>query len=171
MKTPAKRKYSAAEKRSNIARLAKALLTRRFKTGFDMKQYSTRSEPDYPVLPSQVKNECGTSCCAAGHAVFVFKDNDPNESWGQYITRILSKSFSPGWKFLFHRNWPDSKPQFAARAYLYLSRKGRVPKDWTYESEYPVPKPKDFDAFILPDPAAPAPAKKVARKLGLRITR
>lgn len=137
---------------SNIARLAKALLTESFKVGFDMDDFAIKLGPAAYLLPSQVRNVCGTTCCALGHAPLALPDERPgrDESWESYGDRLFCISGSESWDFLFDKRWPDDKRQFAARA-IHLLR-GKSTEFIDGSETYPVPKPASFDKFIVGKP-------------------
>jgi len=132
--------------RSNIATLAKGLMTRRLKTGFRMYRFSTHANP------SLVKNRCGTTCCAAGHGPILVTPAESWESWHNYTARVFGMYAGDdtgrfGW--LFGNRWPADKKQFAARAYHYL-KTGRFPINHAFKLVLPVPDPSEFDRWIIP---------------------
>jgi hypothetical protein len=154
MTTP--RQYTDEERRSNLARLAKALLSRKFKVSFEMDCFAFNPHSKVVPAPFEVANICGTSCCALGHAPFVINDVNDGERWMQYSNRTMPMRAGGGadsrdWDFLFGQYWPDDKKQFAARAFLYLTE--GTPDDFDEdcygEDEYTVVGPKRFDQFII----------------------
>lgn len=154
--------FTAEEQRSNLARLAKALLTQTFPVEFNMESYTSIEEEGDPdddycgdsITPDALKHTehlCGTSCCAAGHLPFVINDTGVGEGWTEYLTRTLgiNAKSNDAWGFLFSADWPSKREQFAARAYRYLTE-GVDPDFNTENSLYDEVEPSAFDPFILP---------------------
>lgn len=145
-----KKKYTQLQKRSNLAKLAKAMLTRRFKVNFRMSLFA--SGEDGALEPHQIKNHCGTTCCALGHAPLVLKDTIKYQDWEDYCEDTFIKFESLKGLFLFSPYWDDDKKQFAARAYHYLKNRKITIDNCNEKSgiKFPVPKKSDFDQFIIP---------------------
>jgi hypothetical protein len=145
-----KNKYTYAQKRSNLAKLAKALMSRKFNINFDMSLFA--SSIDGQLLPNEVKNKCGTTCCALGHGPLIVNGKSEAPDWEDYCDETFIRFGSLNGLFLFSTYWPDDKLQFAARVYRYLKRRKITPehRDETIDHEFEVPKASDFDQFILP---------------------
>lgn len=145
--------------KTRLARLAIGLRTdRKRKTTFSMREYAHSSSRFCEPKPAEIKNECGTTCCAVGHAPLYCLHPKRDESWNEYAARVLGVkdvSFrdSDGrdvFDFLFQSDWPDDIKQFSARVWHVLktgevisarSRHFSTPK-------YPVPRIKDLEAFL-----------------------
>jgi hypothetical protein len=145
------------EQKSNLARLAKALLVQEFDVAFDMGDFAFNLTLGVSIdRPAKVKNECSTACCALGHAPLVLVDQPPaeEEDWIVYGERLFGLDGDDAgevergepWEFVFSQEWPDDKRQFAARA-LHLLR-GKDTEVWTLET-FPVPHPSSFDHYII----------------------
>jgi len=113
--------------KSNLAKTAIYLLEEVKAAKFDMKRYALVN--GYQIDPNQVTvnyNECGTTCCFAGHAPMALNISPKSkigkiEDWLEYLEEVfLISPPSIEWKFLFSQHWSNSRKQAAARAVVFL---------------------------------------------------
>ena len=111
--------------------------------GFDMRYFvntnsrDADSYADTGEVPQECKFECGTTMCAAGHAIlFGIKplpehfDGDDILSWDDYSIWLCGRN----WHFLFSYKWPNDPKQFVARADLFLN--DNIPDKWDFKDKF-----------------------------------
>lgn len=100
---------------------------------FDMRHYAkfvdSQGKPvglpvgyPYNLKKTYDEGECGTCCCAMGHAP-LFCDTPPQsfESWGLYCMNLFGLHLSsPEWFWLFSEYWSNERLAFCNRAYTLL---------------------------------------------------
>ena len=123
--------------RSNLAKTAIYLLEKVKAAKFDMERYAFVN--GYKIDPNQVTvnyNECGTTCCFAGHAPMALNISPKSKigkiaDWFEYLGEVfLISPRSIEWKFLFSQHWSNSRKQAAARAVMLLE------SDFQYHFSY-----------------------------------
>jgi hypothetical protein len=123
------------KQKSNLATTAIYLIDNKDKINFDMETFAHSGDPyDCILSPTKlipIKNECGTSCCFAGHGVYALKETKENvkkfEDWDEYANdRFLgkydSKNYDFMFDFLFGSNWRNKPIQAAKRALMVLEK-------------------------------------------------
>jgi len=75
--------------------------------------------------------ECGTTCCFAGFAPYIFPECREFRFWDEVVTFVTGES-TPIWHFLFNPSWPNNPFQAAARALTLL--KTGIPDDYDFHS-------------------------------------
>lgn len=110
--------------KSNIATVAIRLLQTSPPPNFRMRRWSTDKKGNNlsPYRTKAEANECGTSCCFAGHGpVFLPETVRKREGWLNYARRVFVPAHSHrGGEFLFAAFWPNNKKQAARRALVFL---------------------------------------------------
>jgi len=126
---------------------------------FRMPSFAEHSHGDLmPAMMNLYQDECSTTACFMGHApLYCKKKPKQGESWLDYMRRLFgtrpidSLDQTPikvkiYW-FLFHQDWPDSRPQAVARAYKLLVR-GEVPAVYGRgKSKYIVPTSNEIESL------------------------
>ncbi len=114
---PAKR-FCSKEQLSNLQKLLDFLkFNTEGKTDFDMLTYA-RKVPKVKehyldtneLKPDQVKNECGTVCCLAGHGPLAGIKPLEGEIWSNYVRRVFTGGNEGVFTFLFDSEWWHSMP-------------------------------------------------------------
>ncbi len=93
------------------------------------------------LSPEEVKPECGTVCCAAGHAPLIgIGDASAYRSWWGYIDDNLLKTDlkydgrSREFQWCFAAEWAeegtDNTPQGAGKRILWMLEHNDVPDNW-----------------------------------------
>jgi hypothetical protein len=126
------------KQKSNLARTAIYILEKVDKSKFIMQNYSS-NEYGEDIIPKDVKknyNECGTTCCFAGHGPISLPYSAKDSIyWNRYVEKTYGiEEGSGGWEFLFGPEWSDNTKQAASRALKYL--KGEMPEDFENKEIY-----------------------------------
>ena len=127
------------KQKSNLATTAIYLIDNKDKINFKMHQFvdNDGSCPDAPTEFISVKNECGTSCCFAGHGIYALKETRESvkkfADWDQYTDdRFLGDYGSDNHDFLFDFMfgglWHDKPIQAAKRALMVLEKDKKIEK-------------------------------------------
>ena len=128
------------QQRSNLAKTAIYLIEKAKDEHFDMKQYLNTPEHsriEYPAEVCTIYNECGTTCCFAGHGPMALRSKiGIGEKWNEYNGRVFGVSqVMIEWTFLFDSDWVNSRKQAATRALIFLEK--GVPYEFDeYKSTY-----------------------------------
>lgn len=137
----------------NLIRVALYLLKGKSPVNFDMEMYILASIPagkchhfgscDQEVLKGYKHiNECGTSCCFAGHGPLALGTEDINEdtTWEEYVHNTFGVGFDydvftrgqrEAWEFLFDGSNPNDPRKAAFRAAVFLETR-KVPMYYDY---------------------------------------
>ena len=129
------------QQRSNLAKTAIYLIEKAKDEHFDMRQYlktENDSRIEYPAEVCTNYNECGTTCCFAGHGPIALRSKMViGEKWNEYNKRVfgLDQAEETLWTFLFDSDWVSSRKQAASRALIFLEK--GLPKIFNeYSSTY-----------------------------------
>ena len=125
----------------NLATIAIGLLTQSPPPEFNMESWAKRR--GFGLTPHQVQsdyNECGTSCCFAGHGPIFLKNAKPKDTWANYIEEHLvplSQKYNTHqlFSFLFDANWPNNRKKAAART-LYALEADTSNDDFQFPSPF-----------------------------------
>jgi len=115
------------QQRSNLAKTAIYLIEKAKDEHFDMFQYlktKNDSRIDAPNEVCAIYNECGTTCCFAGHGPMALRSKIViGEGWTKYNERVFGVSDPEAlWIFLFDSDWVNSRKQAASRALIFLEK-------------------------------------------------
>lgn len=152
MSTATVKALSKFQKR-NLLKLAIGLRTVELKTEFDMSELGYRHSIAQSLPPSEIKNECGTACCALGHGPIFCSKPKREEDWDAYANRCFVNAGDeflddPVTSFLFSGGWPNDKEQFSARVVLVLRNLVPPIDDYDYLAKYPVPRIKTLESLL-----------------------
>lgn len=131
------------QQRSNLAKTAIFLIEEAKDEHFSMFTYlyADGNVNDNPEDAKRSYNECGTTCCFAGHGPIALRAKIHDlEEWDSYILRVFGTDESDfiigtDWSFLFSPMWNNSRKQAASRA-LTLLEKGTPEKYSEFDSTY-----------------------------------
>ena len=131
------------QQRSNLAKTAIYLIEKAKDEHFDMRQYlitTEHSRIEYPAEVCTSYNECGTTCCFAGHGPMALRSKMViGEKWNEYNKRVFGVAQDESlWTFLFDSDWVNSRKQAASRALIFLE-KGVPEIFFEYQSRYLTP--------------------------------
>lgn len=115
------------QQRSNLAKTAIHLIEKAKDEHFDMRQYLNTTEHsriEYPAEVCTSYNECGTTCCFAGHGPMALRSKIViGEGWNEYNKRVFGVTDPEAlWIFLFDSDWVNSRKQAASRALIFLEK-------------------------------------------------
>tara|TARA_R110002167_G_scaffold221122_1_gene425839 strand:+ start:384 stop:845 length:462 start_codon:yes stop_codon:yes gene_type:complete len=115
------------QQRSNLAKTAIFLIEKAKDEHFDMHGYSMPNEHsliEYPNEVCAIYNECGTTCCFAGHGPMALRSKMViGEKWNKYNKRVFGVDVAEKlWLFLFDSDWVNSRKQAASRALIFLEK-------------------------------------------------
>ncbi len=123
------------EQITNLQKLLDFVKSGNAKTDFDMKTYAcSQPKKDDVVLFEnlnlglyEVKNECGTVCCLAGHGPLAGVEVSYCEDWNwkDYVERVFTNGSRGVYAFLFSPYWADyqpSKEEAIFRLELFLKK-------------------------------------------------
>ncbi len=107
---PAKN-FCSEEQLLNLEKLLSFLKTEvELLTEFDMLYFYNNKKIYMRIsIPGDVKNECGTVCCLAGHGPLAGVNPLLYESWNSYVERVFTEN-NDVFIFLFESEWEDFQP-------------------------------------------------------------
>jgi len=119
-----------------LKKLGRTINSKKFNVTLNMRDYATSdaSTDNRGVIPvTEVKNECGTSCCFLGHLPLVAETEEEinfvksyYHSWTELSTELFNhyRFNSPYFYhelFVFSSDWPNNADQCAARMFQLLA--------------------------------------------------
>ncbi len=82
-------KILAPQSLLNLRKLLEGLKNKKdLKVTFNMEEWAT-SDSILAPRPNEVKNECGTVCCLAGHGPLLGISSNKGETWPDYVKRVF----------------------------------------------------------------------------------
>jgi hypothetical protein len=126
------------KQQSNLAKTAIYLLEKVPDSKFSMEYYAN-DDCGIDFDPHEIKkayNECGTSCCFAGHGPMALtRSVGKCDRWDEYVFKTYGVNEGDDeWEFLFGPVWDDNRLQAAARALYYLT--SGVPEYFNSSDKY-----------------------------------
>lgn len=116
---------------------------------FNMSDYASKN--DGGIHPNeQMGHACGSNCCFAGYAPFIFPAARKMHSWTDVVEYLLgsescSNAHREAHDFLFDDSWPDRPRDAAARALLFINQDGEIPRKHTRVPKWYGPSKRSYD--------------------------